>query len=939
MYGSKNRLEINDQRYIVGIDLGTTNCAVSYVDLQVEERSRRTEIFAIPQLTGPGEIGNLPVLPSFLYIPGEYDIAKEALAMPWPTTEDSFAGVYARDHGAKIPARLVASAKSWMCHSNADRHGKILPWGADSEVAKVSPIQASALYLTHIRKAWNQAHQSDDAALEDQVVIITIPASFDEVARELTVEAAAMAGLPRVILLEEPLAAFYSWLRIHESDWDQYVRPNELILVCDVGGGTTDFTLIYLRDADGRLGFERIAVGNHLILGGDNIDLTLARHIEMQLAKQKISLRGDRWKTLCHQSRQAKERILGDVSEQEKITILGEGGKLIGGTLTATLSRQDIEKMVLQGFFPLVSASDKKKPVQRKGITEFGLPYEQEPAITRHLGWFLEQHGADVTKYIGKTRPVPDLILFNGGSIKPAIIQEQIRQSIVSWFDLADDELPGILANPDPDLAVSLGAAYYGLVKTGRGVRVGSGSPRSYYLEVAAETSDDQRQAICLVERGLEEGSQIELQDHKFEVLANQPVTFNLYSSNYRSGDRQGDIIGIDDSLTALEPLQTIIHYGKKGTKTQLPIHLVASYTEVGTLALWCRSLVSDHRWKLHFQLRSISLISEVADLDVFDTALVTEARALIRKKFSDPGGGRRLASVVKDIARLVDRGRDEWPLTFLRALADELIELESVRHLTHEHESRWLNLLGYCLRPGMADGADPLRMKKLWRHFNQGPVHANKVQVRSEWWILWRRVAAGLNRAQQQHFVQEVALLLLGKKRMRGQIPPQERVEMWMAIANMEHFHTKEKIRLGRVLLAELKPKQSTPQHFWSLSRIGARELLYGPVDRVIPPREIGEWLTSLMDTNWRDSKPVTAAMVQLARKTGDRTRDLDPKTIDRLIRWMSDDSSDKTMLEANIRYLQDVIPMSGQEENIIFGESLPTGIILHTKEQQSPQ
>jgi len=938
MYGSKNPLELSDQRYIVGIDLGTTNSAVSYVDLQVGERSRRTEIFPIPQLTGPGEVSNLPVLPSFLYIPGEYDIAREALSLPWPTPEDHFAGVFARDHGSRIPSRLVTSAKSWMCHSNADRHAKILPWGADSEVAKVSPVQASALYLAHIRKAWNHAHQSDDAALEDQVVIITIPASFDEVARELTVEAATMAGLPGVILLEEPLAAFYSWLMTHENDWGEYVRPGELILVCDVGGGTTDFTLIYLRDADGRVGFERIAVGNHLILGGDNIDLTLARHIEMQVARQKISLHGDRWKTLCHQSRQAKERILGGVSEQERITILGEGGKLIGGTFTATLNRRDIEETVLNGFFPLVSANDRKQPIQRKGITEFGLPYEQEPAITRHLGWFLEQHGADVARYLGKTRPVPDLVLFNGGSVKPAVIQEQIRRSIVSWFDLPESELPKILANPDPDLAVSLGAAYYGLVKIGRGVRVGSGSPRSYYLEVAAQGAGEKRQAICLVERGLEEGSRIELQDHAFEVLANQPVTFNLYSSNYRSGDRQGDVIAIDDSLTALEPLQTIIHFGKKGEKTQLPIHLVADYTEVGTLALWCRSLTSDHRWKLHFQLRGISAPAAVADLDVFDADLVAEARALIRRKFSDPASGQQLARVAKDITKLVDRPRQNWPLTFIRALADELIELESVRRHTFEHESRWLNLLGYCMRPGMADGADPLRMKSLWRLFSAGPVHANKNQVRSEWWIMWRRVAAGLNRAQQQHFVQEVALLLTGKKRMHGQAPPQERLEMWMAIANMEHLHTKEKIRLGRILLAELKPKQSKPQHFWSLSRIGARELLYGPVDRVVPPGEVRDWLTPLMSTNWPDLKPVTAALVQLARKTGDRTRDLDPRTMDRLIEWLSHESRDQEMVEADIRYLRDVIPMSDQEENVIFGESLPTGILLHTKERPSP-
>ena len=395
-------MELHDQRYIVGIDLGTTNSAVAYVDLSADEHTRQTRIFAIPQLTGPGEINKLPVLPSFLYIPGEYDIAKSAVAMPWQRPADHFAGTLARDHGATVPARLVASAKSWMCHANADRRAKILPWGAGEDVAKVSPVQAAAAYLAHVRNAWNRAHADADEALERQVVIVTVPASFDEVARELTLEAATEAGLADVILLEEPLAAFYSWLMAHEKDWQGAVKPGELILVCDVGGGTTDFTLIYLKDTDGQLGFERLAVGDHLILGGDNVDLALARRIEGQFSRRQISLKGNRWKTLCHQCRQAKERILDGDTESETVTILGEGGQLIGGTLTATLGRQDVESTVLDGFFPSVSATAIEKSAQRKGITEFGLPYEQEPAVTRHLGWFLERHRSDVATHLSK---------------------------------------------------------------------------------------------------------------------------------------------------------------------------------------------------------------------------------------------------------------------------------------------------------------------------------------------------------------------------------------------------------------------------------------------------------------------------------------------------------------------------------------------------------
>ena len=547
-----------DKHYIIGIDLGTTNSAVSYVELQTPGE-RRIRIFRIPQMTGAGEFSRLPVLPSFLYIPGTYDIAKEAIAIPWNTDDDTFVGAFARDHGAKVPARLVSSAKSWLCHSNVDRKARILPWGSDDEVFKVSPVQATAAYLKHVRNAWNNEKGDEpDLYLENQILVITVPASFDEVAREMTLEAASLAGLSHVTLLEEPLAAFYNWLIRHEHHWGDFVKPDELILVCDVGGGTTDFTLITLREADGSPRFERIAVGDHLILGGDNIDLALARHIETNLSKKRLSLSGDRWKTLCHECRQSKESILDGEIDSKRITIMGEGGKLIGGTLSATLTRKDVEETILEGFFPLARAQSDPRDVDRKGITEFGLPYAQDPAVTRHLGRFLERHREDIATILHKDRCAPDLILFNGGSLKSEVVQERIRAAIRHWFDLDEDaDLPRILENPEPDLSVALGASYYGLVKIGEGVRVGSGSARSVYLGVQAHGSEGpvaskERKALCLVERGLDEGSHIELTDKKFEVLANQPVSFDLYSSSFRSGDRCGELVSVDDSLTPL---------------------------------------------------------------------------------------------------------------------------------------------------------------------------------------------------------------------------------------------------------------------------------------------------------------------------------------------------------------------------------------------------
>ncbi len=926
-------MDLLDKRFIIGIDLGTTNTAVSYVDLQKDLAKKPIiEIFKIPQLTGPGEFSRLPVLPSFLYVPGSYDISREAISIPWESSDNNFVGAFARDHGAKVPARLVSSAKSWLCHSNVDRKARILPWGAGDDVYKVSPVEATASFLQHIKKAWNSTKGDDEELyLENQIIIITVPASFDEVARDLTVDAATMAGLNNVTLLEEPLAAFYSWLIRHEHHWSEFVKPNELILVCDVGGGTTDFTLITLREVDGSPRFERIAVGDHLILGGDNVDLALARRIEMRFGKKKPSLNGDRWKALCHQCRQAKEVILDGKEESKKITLMGVGTKLIAGTISADLERKEVEETVVEGFFPLADRKNSKKRIARKGITEFGLPYEQEPAITRHLGWFLDQHKEDVKKVLNKDHHAPDLILFNGGSLKPAIIQERVRSAIRHWFKEEDTSLPRVLENPDPDLSVALGASYYGLVKIGRGVRVGSGSARAYYLGVAKGKDEiqnsDKRNAICLVERGLEEGTNIELKDKRFEVLTNQPVSFDVYSSSFRSGDRCGDLVKIDDSLTSLPPIQTVVQFGKKGVKTSIPVQIEASYTEMGTLALWCRSLVSNHRWQLQFQLRDVSAPADVLDREVFEESIVEDVRSKVHKVLSQRVESSLLDSLVKDITKIVGRSKEKWPLGFIRNISDELLKLINTRKFGPEHESRWLNLTGFCMRPGFGDGFDDHRIKKIWKIHKEGPIYTKNAQVRTEWWIMWRRVAGGLKPGQQRQFLQDLTPVIMPKKGTKSKIPPQEGLEIWMAVANMERLLVKDKVKLGRMLLSEIKPKKCKPQHFWSLSRIGARELLYGPVDRVISADEVSSWIETILSQNWRNPKPVGSALAQLARKTGDRMRDLDSSTIDRVVDWMSE----YDFFASHIRYLKDVIPMEKEEESAIFGESLPTGIILH--------
>jgi molecular chaperone DnaK (HSP70) len=940
-------------RYIIGIDLGTTNSAVSFINTSASpplsrhdpvsetsvEPSVKVETFGIPQLTGPGEISDLKVLPSFLYLPGEHEIKKEAFNLPRSFQEKAFAGAFARDQGARVPHRMVASAKSWLCHGKVDRRAPILPWGAGEEVAKLSPVAATSAYLNHIKQAWNHSRGGEeDLYLERQTVVITVPASFDEVGRDLTLEAAHQAGIENIVLLEEPLAAFYSWLMGHQQGWQEIVRPGELVLVCDVGGGTTDFTLIALRADNRDPVFERIAVGDHLILGGDNMDLALAHRLERHLrTKQTGPLNINRWQALCHQCRQAKEEILSGIEKSKLITLVGEGRKLISDTVSMRLSRKEIEETILDGFFPVIDRTDMPDEGPRRGITEFGLPYAHDPAITRHLLRFLEQHRDDVLQALGRKTPRPDLILFNGAPLKPHRIQDRICKAIRSWFNEKDESLPRVLKNPDLDLAVALGASYYGLTRKRQGIRVLSGSARAYYLGIFVGVGAPERErvcanppkkAICVVERGMAEGTKNELRDKRFYVLANQPVRFYLYSSAFRAGDRVGDVITVDNSLTPLPPLHTVIQFGKKAKETKVPVKVEAWYTELGTLALWCRSVRSIHRWRFQFQLRGPDHAVAASQEEMFDKGVVDQALEHLRMAFSSEPADTRASRLVRTIGDLVQAPKEKWPLNLIRRMADELISLGPARKLSPEHESRWLNLTGFCMRPGFGDPLDSHRMEALWKIFQDGPMHPQKAQVRADWWVLWRRVAGGLSNNHQHHVFQEMSRLTRPKKAVKKtRLPPQEHMELWMAMANMELLPVPDKVVWGRLLLDYLTPKKSRNQYWWSLSRIGGREPLYGPIDLVILPDEVTAWIDQILSRSWPNPRSVGTAVAQMSRLTGDRKRDLDPQTIQKIIKWFSPFDWSKSY----IKILEEVLPVGQQEQSAIFGEPLPSGIFLH--------
>ncbi|MEW6439541.1 MAG: Hsp70 family protein [bacterium] len=943
-------------RFIVGIDLGTTNSAVAYVERSGGATSSSAppsiRIFELPQLVAPGEVAHRNVLPSFLYLAGSYELAPGSTALPWDPGRGFAVGEMAREQGALVPGRVVSSAKSWLCHGGVDRKARILPWGADSDVEKVSPVEASARYLQHVREAWNDvvARGSNEDRFEEQTILLTVPASFDEVARELTVAAAGEAGFRRVTLVEEPLAAFYAWLSRHEQEWRARMHAGQLVLVCDVGGGTTDFTVVAVRAGEQGLRFERLAVGDHLMLGGDNMDLTLGRYIEAQFAQRAGGLDTKRWHQLCHQCRKAKEDLLSGASGAGRvdITVVGSGGKLIAGTLKSALTREKAEELILDGFFPFTAVGEEPRGGQRTGLSEFGLPYAQDPAVTRHLSAFWQRHRALLERETGRPSPLPDFVLFNGGALTPASIRSRMRAVIGRWFEgeAGPEWMPEELENPRPDLAVAVGAAYYGRVRTGVGVRVGAGSPRSYYVEVAPapggeQGTGDERLALCVVPRGTEEGFETVLERPAFQVLTNQPVSFQLLSSSTRLGDRLGEVVSLPcGERSALPPIRTLLRYGKKGTAQPLPIELAVRLTEVGTLELWCHSHKTSHRWQLQFDVRQDAPAEErrarASPSESVDQGVVERAQESIRAVFA---AGRPAASpaaapegLLKELTGLLEQGKERWPTSVVRKLADTLIECRDGRLVSAQHQARWLNLLGFCLRPGFGYALDDWRIREVWKVFPQGTAFPKEVQGRTEWWIFWRRVAGGLSAGQQGHFYQQAAPLALSREKRKGKgssarLNAHEEMELWMALGNFERLEVRAKTELGRCLISNLEKGRVRTKELWTIGRLGARIPLYGPLDRVIPGKEASSWLNRILECALKPSDVLMRTLVQLARRTGDRERDLPEKDRERLSAWLEplpQGARLRTVLQEPERSLGE------REQEWMFGESLPSGLVL---------
>jgi hypothetical protein len=840
-----------------------------------------------------------------------------------------------------------------------------LPWSAPPDVARISPVEASARFLRHLVEGWNYVMARDDptARLEKQAVVLTVPASFDDMARNLTVEAARKAGLEDLTLLEEPQAAFYCWLFQSAAPADRgkatgsmSLKPGDVCIVVDVGGGTTDLSLIQAVEQQGELGFVRQAVGDHLLLGGDNMDLALAKFVEARLP-QAGKLDAAQYGLLTQACRLAKETLLGPgPPESFTVTVMGRGRQVVGGVLHTSLTPADVRQVILDGFFPLVPPDSEPLRGARVGLHEMGLPYVSDPAVTRHLAAFLKRH-------VGSA--APQAILFNGGVFQPQVLRDRVTEVMHRWFDSPEQPWrPLVLSTPSLDLAVAVGAAYYAWLRQTGGKRIGGGIARSYYVGVAAgdgeanETAQNDAPAerptplnvVCVVPQHLEEGQEICLDKPELELALGQPVVFPLFTSTVRGEDRAGQLIQVGPGqLLQLPPLHTILRGGKRSGTRRVPVTLAARCTEIGTLELWCVAREGGNRWRLEFNVRDIvkeptesdgqiENQEEPALTDVWPEVQVQQAARLIRAAFSAEPEAPSPAELPKILETALDAPRHRWPTGLCRRLWDFLAEMAEQRRRSPALLARWYNLVGYCLRPGFGDTLDRFRVEQLWKLMHAPPrteagarpPGPRQPEGGADFWIMWRRVAGGLNASLQNTLFNRLKPILLPSKGKATFKPSaNELTEMWRAAANLERLDVKVKEMLGQAVLKSLRRSPTPPYGFAALTRLGARILLYGPLNGVVHPRIAETWLHAILDfqpSHASERSGWLFCLTELARQSGQRALDVDEAHRQRVLEALSAAEAPKRWR----RLVEEVVEVEGEEGSEIFGESLPIGLRL---------
>lgn len=916
-------------RTIVGIDLGTTHTVVAWANPGENEAPK---IFAIPQVVSSGEIGQNLLFPSFLYAP----IAGETIADPWGDAPWVL-GALARKRGGEVPGRLVSSSKSWLAHAGVDRTAAILPWGAADDaddLPRVSPVEAATRLMQHIRTCWNEKHP--EAPLEEQDVVLTVPASFDEDARELTVEAAHRAGL-EIRLLEEPQAAFYDFMGRAGPNYLNALCHRHggeaLVLVCDIGGGTTDLSLIRVKPAEDGYGVdvERVAVGRHLLLGGDNMDLALAYICEKRLIEPPDRLSPSRFAQLVMACRAAKEQLLSeDPRDEVNVTILGSGSRLIGSSLSTKLTRKEVERLILDGFFPLVKRDERP---QRGGsaLVAFGLPYERDVAMTRHVAHFFARHAANVNG--------PSALLLNGGVFLSPQIEERLAESITSWSGVR----PEVLPHRDPDMAVARGAVLYGLSLLGRGIRIGGGSARGYYVGIAGEAGQT-RQAVCVVPRGAREGIQYDISDRTFSLTLGRPVRFPLFASN-EALELPGTVVTIDsEQFQALPPVSSAFEPGTR--PGEVLVSLSGQLSAIGTLELSCMERVDNpeaRRFRLTWDLREASpAADEIADAERTKEAKSDGPQIVLRGKRWDDAReailrvyGKGRADVtpreVKDLIRELEKHAGEragWTLETNRMLFDVLWQGHKGRKRSADHERVFWQLAGYCLRPGFGHPLDAERASNLFSLFPDRLTFAHEARSWQQFWIAWRRIAGGLDEAEQvilrdllDPFIAPAEKRLKKPKGIRAE-PDADIVDL---AAALERISPNRRSELGGYLLERTWTNRD-PRVWAAIGRIGSRVPAYASVHHVVNASTAERWIDHLLRDKWHDLPSAPRAAMELSRMTGDRARDVSERVRRDVIKRLETVGARPEWIQA----VREIVEMAESDRVAFYGEGLPVGLAL---------
>ncbi|OLQ94225.1 molecular chaperone DnaK [Vibrio ponticus] len=930
-------------RFLVGIDLGTTNTVVAYCEITDDLQQSEVSLFAIDQLIGAGEVVRKPLLPSFRYHPAVGQISPSDLTLPWQNQpvagdiEHVIIGEWARELGAKVEGRQVSSAKSWLSHQAVDRSSDILPWAGASDVEKVSPVVASASYLNHIRQAWNYRNPSNK--LEDQDVVVTVPASFDETARKLTLEAAALAGLNKIVLLEEPQAVCYDWYARHQQTAADELKQLPLILVCDVGGGTTDLSLIeasFAADNGDELALNRIGVGEHLMLGGDNLDLALA-HLAESRFNQNKKLNAASLTKLIQQTRKAKENLLSaNAPEQVKITMLGSGSKLLGGTKSIDLNKAEVHQIALDGFFPISDFAELPDK-RRSAVVEFGLPYVADPAVSKHVAEFLTQHQQVSRAALGieddKQTAIPVGLLLNGGVFNSELITDRVTTLLENWRggDIT------VLDNPHPDWSVALGAVAFGKARRGAQLKIGGGAARSYFLHL--QEKNKLGKALCLLAKGTEEGQEIRLSGRRFSLTLGEPVRFNLLTSTHDTLSNQtaiqnGVMVNVDpDLFQPLPPyISTLDSEGVElhaNQKERVEVLLACQLTEVGTLKMECVSTQDESkRWALEFEVRNQQAAEEEQDLH----PRLSECKELISRIYSankKSAENNEIKTLAKDLEKRLGQ-RDEWDFTTLRQLFDAFATGRKRRRRSEQHEKNWLRLAGFSLRPGFGDATDGWRIEQVWSLYQQGIQFKNH-QGWTDWWVFWRRIAGGLNQEQQETILADIAKYLhpgAMKNPQSAKAAQDMGYESMVRLsASLEQLDVEDKVLLSSWFLSKaINHNQFQQAHWWALGRLASRTPLYGSQHNVVSREQAEQWLPKILEQNWQKEPMIAFAAVMICRKTGDRLFDISDDYRQQVLAKLKQSKVPESWLEL----VAEVKELSATESKRVFGDALPSGLTL---------